>query len=563
MSYIDKLKVGNTLYDIRSELDTTLSVSGVPADAKVVGDEINAIIDRTIYTTDIAGYVDARNGNFGTGGNYKRTDYIPVDSEKITQYTGKIYYWAGIAGYDENKHYVRSILVADEGTSQTFENEVLTIGDDIAFIVATSLGTGEVTTYIDLIDGAESLKDDIQSTSEEVSEVKNVVYGTPTTHDLELTIVDGFVNTNNGNFGTGGNYKRTDYVPVDPTNTYYYSGRIFSYAGVYGYDSNYGKVGSILSRSTEGDAYTYVNEELTIPETVSYIVASTMSNSYPITITEEIPAKDIDERTDEKIEVAESRLSNQIESGDIERLPIYDHFSAFLNFSAIGDSLTFGLSPATYTSGGEVATWGGNNNCSWVRHLEVLTGASSRNLGVSGATARSWIASNDGYAKMINGKRTQAYIIGLGINDVISESYPAGELTDIDFSDYHNNADTFIGNYAGIIQRIMEFNTGAKVFVLGNPRANYNDGTVNNSKYLLLKQMCELTGFAGVAYFVDLYADWKKYYESEAIEKWRRGVHYSPPAYHHIARIMLSALSQRMTDDFKDFELIYTIPYDA
>ena len=374
--------------------------------------------------------------------------------------------------------------------------------------------------------------------------------------DVTGDIVSGFVYATNGNTGTGGSYQRTGFIPVNPYKIYRYSGRIYNWAGVAGYgeDKTF-KQNILMNADTE---VTYEKEVLNINPDVRYIIATTKSENFPLNITEEKEIPDLSQR-DKNF----NDLSEKVNGMSLDLMPIYEHFSSFLNFTAIGDSLTFGLSPKTYDTSGYPASWGGNNNCSWVRRLATLTGADAINLGYSGATAKTWYLSTSqggtgGYNAMINGKRTQAYLIGLGINDVISETYPIGSLSDVDFDNRENNADSFIGWYAKIIQSIMEFNPKAKIFVFNNPKAT--DATAQ--KYIMLNTLCEDPHFKGTVYFVS-FEEWKKYFEADCVQKWREGVHYSPPAYHQIARIMLSALSKRMCDSFKEFETIYNIPYDV
>lgn len=63
----------------------------------------------------------------------------------------------------------------------------------------------------------------------------------------------------------------------------------------------------------------------------------------------------------------------------------------------------------------------------------------------------------------------QAYIMALGVNDC-NRKHPVGDIkTDIDTVDFLNNADTYAGNYAGIIQRVKSIQPDAKIFVVTNP----------------------------------------------------------------------------------------------
>ena len=400
---------------------------------------------------------------------------------------------------------------------------------------------------------AKAVGDRLGDTEDRIS----AITGSETFEDVTGEVVSGFVNATTGRLGSGGSYGRTGFIPVNHNKAYTYTGKINNWAGVAAYaDANEASfAGEVLSRASTGDKGFYEDEPLTIPSNANYIIACSESYyDYPPSI------KEIS-RDGGRLDDLEGRL-DEVEKQASDFMPIYEHFSAFLNFTAIGDSLTFGLSPKTYNQYGYPATWGGNNNCSWVRRLSILTGANAINLGYSGSTAKTWClpanqGGKNGLNIMLNGKRTQAYIIGLGANDVISDTYPIGTLDDVDFDNKENNADSFIGWYARILQSIMAFNPTAKIFVLNNPKERDGD----KPKYQMLNLLCNDSHFKGTVYFVS-FEEWKKYYEADCVQKWREGVHYSPPAYHHIARIMLSALSKRMCDDFKEFELIYDIPYD-
>lgn len=109
---------------------------------------------------------------------------------------------------------------------------------------------------------------------------------------------------------------------------------------------------------------------------------------------------------------------------------------------------------------------------SWGQQICRLCGSEGYNYSSGGQTAKGWINSSGerGWAKA---KTTphQAYIIALGVND--SSQTTVGNIeTDVDFSNYENNADTFAGNYCGIIQRIRSISERSIIFVVSDPRDN-------------------------------------------------------------------------------------------
>lgn len=103
---------------------------------------------------------------------------------------------------------------------------------------------------------------------------------------------------------------------------------------------------------------------------------------------------------------------------------------------------------------------------SWGQRLCALCGSTGYNFSQGGQTTLGWILGDT--ERTWGGAKSnikQAYIIALGTNDRV-QSYPVGDAeTDIDTSDYNNNAETFAGYYGGIIQRIKSVQPKAVIFV--------------------------------------------------------------------------------------------------
>lgn len=151
----------------------------------------------------------------------------------------------------------------------------------------------------------------------------------------------------------------------------------------------------------------------------------------------------------------------------------------------IGDSLNSGEIYYTRTSdnvriSGDMYAW------SWGQNICQLCRTIGTNFSVGGLTAKSWIArywntSNNGYktgggGETFNANPKQVYTICLGTNEVNAminggmdaEARAAyiGSWDDVDINDFSNNADTFYGNYSGIIQRIKSIQPSAKIFLI-------------------------------------------------------------------------------------------------
>lgn len=157
---------------------------------------------------------------------------------------------------------------------------------------------------------------------------------------------------------------------------------------------------------------------------------------------------------------------------EISRLPGW--CTIFHKWGFIGDSLCSGEHEYIRADGGR----GYNDNYaySWgQRMVAAIGGATGDNYSQGGETAKGWIdhfwenPCNRNADVDAKSDPKQAYIIALGEND-INTGIAAGDASkDIDKDDYTKNADTFIGHYAGIIQRIKSIQPKARFFVVTMP----------------------------------------------------------------------------------------------
>ena len=246
--------------------------------------------------------------------------------------------------------------------------------------------------------------------------------------------------------------------------------------------------------------------------------------------------------------VKENPLEKLLENGG--------YTSAFSSISCIGDSLTEGVSE--YIVDG-ITKYAGRNEgleiFSYPAQLARMTGSIVRNYGVGGATAKSWLETNKCEDCFKSENKSQAYIIAIGTNDTV---YDGDVDTDIDISDYNNNSDNFVGNYAKIIQKCLELQPKAKVFVVTIPktRTNYHNAwTTGNSK---IKAVAEKLG----VYVLDIYTysesfgnpdEYKKHFYSGGH---RNAVGYKRTAMEYATYI--SWLIEKNPSDFKNIQFIGT-----
>lgn len=126
---------------------------------------------------------------------------------------------------------------------------------------------------------------------------------------------------------------------------------------------------------------------------------------------------------------------------------------------------------------------------SWGQRMARLLGVDCYNFSNGGQTTKGWLTSqgtvhDETYVGGVGGGDWRlaqqaaylkdGYIIALALNDS-SQSYGVGDVsTDIDDSDYNNNAETYVGYYAGIIQRLKSVQPNCKIFCVTAPSATYD-----------------------------------------------------------------------------------------
>ena len=143
----------------------------------------------------------------------------------------------------------------------------------------------------------------------------------------------------------------------------------------------------------------------------------------------------------------------------------YSNTAIFRTIAFVGDSLSSGEFQTRKPDG----SYGYHDlyEYSWGQFIARKNGLKAYNFSRGGMTAKEYCES---FAQA-NGfwdadKACQAYVIALGVNDVINQHMPIGTTADICREDWSKNAPTFTGYYAQLIQRYKEIQPHARFFLV-------------------------------------------------------------------------------------------------
>ncbi len=159
--------------------------------------------------------------------------------------------------------------------------------------------------------------------------------------------------------------------------------------------------------------------------------------------------------------------------------------------------------------------------------------------------------------------KCRAYIIALGVNDLVNQKQELGTLDDIDTNNYMKNAKTFTGYYAQIIQHYKKINPFAKFFLMTMPRQYENESEERIAiRDAHQKRLYELAGFFDNCYVLHL----RKYgpvYDQKFRDNFYLRHHMNPMGYVVTAEMVMSYIDyiiRHNPDDFKTIGLQNT-PY--
>ena len=229
----------------------------------------------------------------------------------------------------------------------------------------------------------------------------------------------------------------------------------------------------------------------------------------------------------------------------------------FRSIACIGDSLSSGEFESVNADG----TRGYHDfyEYSWGQFIARSAGAKVYNFSRGGMTAKRYVqefAESNGFWD--TDKLCQAYIVALGVNDVINQKQLLGSLADVCLEDYRKNGDTFAGWYAQILQRMQKLQPRAKFFLVSMPREGDVEKDEIRRKHRDL--LADFTKTFKNTYLIDLFA-YAPEYNAEFKERFFLG-HMTATGYVLTARMVESYIDYIIRHNPKDFSQVGFIGTD-
>lgn len=246
----------------------------------------------------------------------------------------------------------------------------------------------------------------------------------------------------------------------------------------------------------------------------------------------------------EEIKTISTEVYNELNANK-EELVIEKNGGAcriFHDWGCIGDSLSSGV--LEHFNDGTTTEAITNYNYSFGKLIGRTIGANVDVYARGGLTAKTLFNSINEVITPLWNSTKQVYTIGLGTNDLYNiDTYTKGwgnVETDIDLTNYNNNADSFVGWYAKIIQRIREVNKDCYLFLLSNP--------INHSE----NQLAAITAIASKftrCFVINTYP-----YRDKWNTNYKLGWHLSPYGYQVYADYVMSLISKLILEDESKFK---------
>ena len=236
----------------------------------------------------------------------------------------------------------------------------------------------------------------------------------------------------------------------------------------------------------------------------------------------------------------------------------YSNTSVFRTIAFVGDSLSSGEFQIKKADG----TWGFYDlyEYSWGQYLARKNGLTAYNFSKGGMTAKQYLESFAEKKGFWNPElKAQAYVIALGVNDVLNSAMEIGSVSDVDVSDYRNNKPTFLGYYATIVSRYKEISPDAKFFFVTIPNDDYPERSDRERKIAALKEIADklhdLAKLFDNTYVIDLYR-YAPAFDNKFREKFFLHGHMNPSGYIFFASLVDSYIDYIIRHNPEDFRTV-------
>ncbi|MBQ9485441.1 MAG: SGNH/GDSL hydrolase family protein [Clostridia bacterium] len=230
----------------------------------------------------------------------------------------------------------------------------------------------------------------------------------------------------------------------------------------------------------------------------------------------------------------------------------------FRTIGVIGDSLSSGEHESTDEKGER--GYHDYYEYSWGQFIARKCGLTCYNFSKGGLTAKTF-NDHEGEGKLFYLKNNpcQAYIIALGANDITwcKSGAPFGSMDDVNFDDYEKNAESFVGQYVKIIQKIRAIEPKCRIFVVTMPKDFWEKSEPDIAEFREKHAdfLRSLTGIFEFLYVVDL----RKYgavYDEKFSEIYYCGGHLNAMGYKYTADVISTYIDFIIRNNYKDFSQV-------
>lgn len=474
------------------------------------------------YNYDIISnaYINVQTGNQESYNGWSASDFVPINALylKVTCVRNLGYSVLYNASKEFIKH--KPLYAGDNYVSQE-EGAYIRFSGESANVTPTKVKQINVDPTLTL--PYESA--DAKKVGEEVTDLKE---GLGNTETFGAT-TGSAISTYNGLVSPGwNNYDASDFIPVYPSKKIrLLSVAVGSSIGVCFYDRN-----KIFISAYSGSTGVGIDIDATPPTNAYFIRVTVPTGTTPSVIYDDIYHIFKDSVSDLKEE-----LENGVSSFGMQM---------FEKIGVIGDSISVGW--AKDKNGNNSRR---NTGISWPQQMARRLGCTAYNLGASGVDPVEWFQPDYEFAEYCYTQyqsvdECDLYIIGLGLNPTSS----IGSVSDINQSDYTQNAETFYGQYARIIQMINSEHPNAIVICVTEPT------TMATSYDEAVRNICDLNFIK--AELVDLDADYRYLFTTPEIiaERQPDEVHYTPYGYSLIADAFMKALNDYISKNSANFKYV-------
>ena len=224
----------------------------------------------------------------------------------------------------------------------------------------------------------------------------------------------------------------------------------------------------------------------------------------------------------------------------------------FRTIGCIGDSLSSGELESTCPQAGK--GYHDFYEYSWGQYMAREAGIQVYNFSRGGMTAKEYCGS---FADMKGfwdeDKLCQAYILALGVNDIINQGQELGTVSDINPENTYANAPTFAGYYGQIIQKLKTKQPKAKFFLMTMPKDENEEN--NKKKEAHAKLLYDMADLFDNTYVLDFY-QYAPVYDAEFKKYFFLGGHMNPAGYALTAKMVMSYIDYLVRHNIEEFKQV-------